>query len=387
MTAVKLTKVRVAGRIDPVLVPLTSSDKPSIPKEMGKKWEEIIGLLAEIIGVPSGLIMRLGEEQLEVFLKSESRENPYEIGETAPLRTGLYCETVIGLRSRLLVPDARRDPDWRENPDVKLNMVSYLGLPLIWPDGEIFGTICVLDEKENVYEKRYIDLMERFKNVIEQDLSLLLSKDDLRKLNIRKDLLLREIHHRIKNNFNLLISYLRLKTRGQDDISALSRDIEMRIRAISMLHEKIHQGDISGFVGLGEYIRDLLEKLFSTLAGRNVRLFLDVAETRMPFETLLPLGMMLHELATNSIRHGFGERPDPEIRLKIQDRGDGFFFLDYRDNGKGFPEGFDPASSVTLGLNLVYSLAAQLGGRCDIIAGREAAVLIEFRANSQPPDD
>jgi len=387
MADLKLARVRVAERDDPVLVPITSSDKPFVPAHLSKKWEGIIGLIADIIQVPAGLIMRLGEETIEVFLKSHQTRNPYEAGETASLQTGLYCETVVGRRAALLVPDAREDAAWKDNPDVKLNMVSYLGFPLAWPDGEVFGTICVLDNKRNEYGKLYVSLVERFRDVIEQDLSFLLDYDHLRKMSLQKDMILREIHHRIKNHFNLLVSYVRLKSGSAKDISSLARDIEMRIRTISMLHERIHKGEGLEFVILTDYVRDLVEALVANLASRDIRLILDVARTSLPFEELIPLGMILNELVTNSIRHGFEARSDPEIRLRIQDRGDDFFFLDYRDNGKGFPEGFDPASSVTLGLNLVYSLAVQMGGRCDIVAGREAAVLIEFRANSQPSDD
>lgn len=384
MKAENLARVRIAGREDPVLVPITSSDKPAIPESMEKNWGEIIGLLAEVINVPSGLIMRLGQENIEVFLKSKGEANPYERGETAPLMTGLYCETVVGRRERLLVPDARRDPAWSDNPDVKLNMISYLGFPVAWPDGEIFGTICVLDHKENRYEKRYISLLERFRNVIEQDLSLLLVQDDLRRMNLRKDLILREVHHRIKNNFNLLISYLRLKTQGPGDLSSIARDMELRIQALSMLHEKIYKGDLTGVVGLRDYVRDLLDTMVSNLAGREVRLFLDVAGRPMTLETLIPLGMILSELVTNSIRHGFAGCPDPEIKLVIRDRGEGSFFLDYRDNGKGFPEGFDPRSSETLGMSLIRSLSEQLGGNCRFGPGPEAVILIEFRMSLPP---
>ena len=66
---------------------------------------------------------------------------------SAKLNTGLYCETVMATRSPLHVPNALNDPDWKNNPDVELDVISYLGIPLIWPDGSVFGTICVLDGK------------------------------------------------------------------------------------------------------------------------------------------------------------------------------------------------------------------------------------------------
>ncbi len=383
MADLKLARVRVAEQADPVLVPLTSSDKPSVPVSLSQKWEGIVDLIAEIINVPSGLIMRLEEDHLEVFVKSGRKDNPYESGETALLQTGLYCETVVGRRDALLVPDAREDAAWKDNPDVKLNMVSYLGFPLAWPDGEVFGTICVLDNKRNEYGKLFVSLVERFRDVIEQDLRFLLDYDHLRKISHHKDMILQELHHRIKNNFNLLVSYIHLKSGTAKDISSLARDIEMRIRTISMLHEKIHNGDGSEFVVLKDYVRDLVEALVANLASRNIRLNLAVALTGLPFEELIPLGMILNELVTNSIRHGFEAQPDPEICLRIEERDGGSFLLDYRDNGKGFPEGFTPALSDSLGFSLIRSLASQMNGACTFGSGREAVVLVEFRTGNQ----
>jgi GAF domain-containing protein len=99
-----------------------------------------------------------------------SNGNPYERDELAPLNTGLYCETVIKTRQSLLVPDALRDAEWKSNPDIKLGMISYLGFPVTWPDGQIFGTICVLDRKENSYSDLYRKLVLQCRDVLEADL-------------------------------------------------------------------------------------------------------------------------------------------------------------------------------------------------------------------------
>jgi GAF domain-containing protein len=98
---------------------------------------------------------------IKVFVSSESKGNPYEPNEVASLNTGLYCETVMNTRKPLLVPDALTDEVWKSNPDIKLGMISYLGMPIVWPGGEIFGTICVLDNKGNAYSEVYLRLLAR----------------------------------------------------------------------------------------------------------------------------------------------------------------------------------------------------------------------------------
>jgi PAS domain S-box-containing protein len=141
-----------------------------VPSEIIQKWQGVVDLLAEIIQVPSALIMRAEPPNIKVFVSSESNGNPYEPEEVASLNTGLYCETVMKTRQPLLVPDALRDDEWKSNPDIKLGMISYLGFPISWPDGEIFGTICLLDNKRNEYSDLYRKLLLQWRDVLQADL-------------------------------------------------------------------------------------------------------------------------------------------------------------------------------------------------------------------------
>ena len=152
-------------------------------QKLADDWQEMIDLMAQIINVPAGLIMRLTEGELEVFVSSKTKGNPYVVGEKEVMQdSGLYCETVINNNTMLKVPNALIDEDWKNNPDVKLNMISYLGFPILWPNGEPFGTICVLDEKENHYNSQYISLIQKFKRFTENHLELINTKNQLKKL-------------------------------------------------------------------------------------------------------------------------------------------------------------------------------------------------------------
>lgn len=147
-----------------------------IPTSYFEKWQKTVNLMAHIFDVPAGLIMRILPPEIEVFISSHTDNNPYEENEKAKLNTGLYCETVMAKRDLLQVPNALEDPVWQNNPDVKLNMISYLGVPLIWPNQEIFGTICVLDSKTRHYASLYQALLWQFKEIIDGDLRLLVSE-------------------------------------------------------------------------------------------------------------------------------------------------------------------------------------------------------------------
>ncbi len=144
-----------------------------IPIDILDDWQEIADVLSEIIEIPAALIMRVKEPHIEVFVSSDTRGNPYHPGEKELLHnSGLYCETVIKTREKLLVPDALTDEKWKDNPDVRLDMISYLGFPILLPDKSPFGTICILDNKPNKYSLNTEKLMLKFRNLIESHLEI-----------------------------------------------------------------------------------------------------------------------------------------------------------------------------------------------------------------------
>jgi PAS domain S-box-containing protein len=141
-----------------------------VPSEIIRKWQEIVDLLAEIMHVPSASIMRVDPPHIKVFVSSTSKGNPCEPG---ALDTGPYCETVMKTGQPLLVPDALENEAWKANPHVKLGMISYLGVPIGWPDGRIFGTICVRDNKRNEYSEAYLKLLLHFRDMLQAELKSL----------------------------------------------------------------------------------------------------------------------------------------------------------------------------------------------------------------------
>ncbi len=150
-----------------------------VPSQIVQKWQEIIDLVAELLHVPSALVMKVEPPNIKVFVSSESEGNPYERDEVASLNTGLYCETVMKTRQLLLVPNALVDQEWKANPDIKLGMISYMGFPVAWPNGDIFGTICVLDSKRNEYGELYRKLLIQCRDVLQADLTSLQARNEL----------------------------------------------------------------------------------------------------------------------------------------------------------------------------------------------------------------
>jgi PAS domain S-box-containing protein len=158
---------------------MSTPEMIQIPSQIVQKWQDIVDLLAEILRVPSALVMKVEPPNIKVFVSSESEGNPYEEDEVACLNTGLYCETVMRTRDLLLVPNALVDQEWKVNPDIKLGMISYMGFPVAWPNGDIFGTICVLDSRRNEYNELYKKLLLQCRDVLQADLTSLQARNEL----------------------------------------------------------------------------------------------------------------------------------------------------------------------------------------------------------------
>ena len=171
-------------------VKITDARKPNLTIEFLDKWQEICNITSKLIGVTAVLIMKITPDTMEVLVRNESEENPYSVGDKDYLGHGLYCETVIGKNERLFVKNALKNEAWQNNPDLALNMISYYGLPINWPDGKAFGTICILDDSEIKLDKNQMDLLESYKTLIEADLVFLINQKKLNTLiNINMDLI------------------------------------------------------------------------------------------------------------------------------------------------------------------------------------------------------
>ena len=155
-----------------------NSDTPetAIPSDVLRKWQRIVDLLANIVHVPSAVVCKLEPPDYtyyRVVANSNSEGNPIPMDQTFSMDIGTFCETVIKNREPLLVANALEDDQWKSAPEIQVGLVSYLGFPVSWPDGRMFGTICVLDDKTNRYSDLYQELLVQCRDVLEGDLQTL----------------------------------------------------------------------------------------------------------------------------------------------------------------------------------------------------------------------
>lgn len=147
-----------------------------IPKDTINNWQRIVNLIARLADVPASLVMRTHAPKHSVFISNDTAHHPYDVGLCFKLNNKLYCHGVLE-QGELVVEDARTDPRWVDNDDMEHGMSFYVGFPLYWPDGSVFGTICVLDSKRNRRALMFREGLKEFARVIEADLTLLVEAD------------------------------------------------------------------------------------------------------------------------------------------------------------------------------------------------------------------
>ena len=150
-----------------------------IDESILKKWQKIVDIMAAVLNVPSAIVTRIDPPEIEVLRSAVVPGNPYNAGDKVMMAKH-YCEAVVTKNTKLRVSYAPKDPLWNKAPEIEYGMIAYLGYPLCWPNGEVFGTICVLDSKENKFEELYEKVLDEFKDVVESHLSLIDTNEKLK---------------------------------------------------------------------------------------------------------------------------------------------------------------------------------------------------------------
>jgi PAS domain S-box-containing protein len=181
-----------------------------------------------------------------------------------------------------------------------------------------------------------------------------------------KEILLKEIHHRVKNNLQIVCSLLSMQARTINDPEAYAalQISQARVRSMSLIHERLYRSNDLGRINFGQYIYDLAAFLFSSYHDISGQISLSVQadEVTLDIDTAIPLGLILNELVTNSLKYAFPNQRPGEIKIQLLKHSDGFISMLCSDNGIGVPLGQELHQTTSLGLQLVFSLVRQIDG-------------------------
>ncbi len=196
-----------------------------------------------------------------------------------------------------------------------------------------------------------------------------------------KELLLKEVHHRVKNNLQVISSLLNLQLNSIRDPfdKVLFRESQDRIRSMALIHEKLYQSEDFGSISFSSYLGSLVSTLFHTYSLTNVEHVVNAEDIRLPLDTAIPCGLITNELVANSLKHAFPADRRGTITVTFRRREDRRLELEVRDDGVGLPKGFDKSKSETLGLQLVRILSDQLKASFELTSdnGTTAEIILD----------
>ena len=199
-----------------------------------------------------------------------------------------------------------------------------------------------------------------------------------------KEILIKEVHHRVKNNLQMIYSLLAMqskRTKG-GKTALLLRESQNRIRSIALVHERLYRSPDLANIDLAEYIHLLAQNLFYSYGADSDRITLkiDVGNVLMDIDSALPCGLIINELVSNSLRHAFPRNRNGTISVELHPNHDNLIVLTVSDNGVGFAPDLDVRKLDTLGMQLVHALAGQLGGKLEITGEKGAQFKLKFPA-------
>lgn len=339
---------------------------------------------------------------LKTYQKSLLRDRHYlnQLVETVP--TGIVrlngegeivlanrqAELILGLSRSEIETRTYNDPAWEITdfdggtfPDSKLPFVQVqsTGKPAVdvrhaieWPDGErklLSINAAPLFDTDGAFSGRvatFEDITERIRK-----------EEHLEALNAEKDFLMKELNHRVKNNLMMISSLISLRESSEEGAVDLS-DLMHQVDAVRIVHEKLYLSEDILNVDLEEYLVQLLDTVFS-FSDTEVWTRINVEHITLPTKTAMAVGLIVNEIATNAMKHGFPMIDDPCFEITLRREAErGLCLLTLTNNGAPFPDGITLDNPDTLGLRLITSLVEQLAGSLELQRAPHPRFTIRF---------
>jgi two-component sensor histidine kinase/CheY-like chemotaxis protein len=232
-----------------------------------------------------------------------------------------------------------------------------------------------------IAHKRNEEELER--RVRQRTVELADANDQLKASLREKEVLLREVHHRVKNNLQVISSLLNLQSKYIKDEQAreMFKECQGRVRSMALIHQRLCQSKNLAQINFAAHVQDLAASLFRAygIGPDVVSLKVEVDDVVLGIDTIIPCTLIIHELVTNALKYAFAGGRSGEIVVELRAEPDGRFRLVVRDNGVGLPQDFDYRTAGSLGLQIVVALTEQLEGSLEVINRTGTAFVLTFR--------
>lgn len=342
-------------------------------------FDGITALAAHVLQVPIVLVSIIDAERqwFKSAVGIDAAETPREVS---------FCGHVVSLDRELVVRDAREDARFADNPHVtgEPRVVFYAGMPLRTNEGFVLGTLCAIDHEPRELTPTQHSLLAILAAQVSAQLELrrrnfqlearnnaqLGLQADLEDSLHEKDVLLQEVHHRVKNNLQLVSSLLNLQIARvpSGESRTVLQECQGRIHAVATVHEAIYSARDYSRVPIVNYVRALASGISHAVGafGRGIEIELEIGDERLPVDKAIPCGLILNELISNAVKHAFPGGREGNVRVLAALTPDHEMEVVVADDGIGLPDGFDPEACDSVGMQVVCALVEQLDGALEI---------------------
>ncbi len=288
----------------------------------------------------------------------------------------------LNTKKEFYTNEVKKHPSSKGAPEGHVEIEKFLAVPVMI-DEELVGEIALANPPEKDYSDNDLKAVRRIAEFFALAIQRKGYEESIKMSLDEKDLLLREIHHRVKNNMQIISSILNLQSFAVNDSKLLDilKQNQNRIKSMAMIHEKLYQSHNLVQIDFSDYLRSLTADIFYTYTIKTERIEIDLdldKNIMLNIETSIPCGLIYSELLSNTIKHAFPDDREGKIRIEFKGA-DGDLMLRVSDNGVGLPEGVDFRKTDSLGLQLVTSLVKQIDGSIELDQSRGTTFTVKFR--------
>jgi PAS domain S-box-containing protein len=340
--------------------------------------------VGDLTGSPIGFYHFLGSDQktlslqawstrtLKEFCHAEGKGAHYALDEA-----GVWIDCVRERRP-VIHNDYMALPHRKGLPPGHAHVQRELAVPIF--RGNLIVAILGIGNKATEYTQQDIDTVAQFADMA-WDVAEVKRAEDRLKASLReKEVLLKEVHHRVKNNLQVISSLLNLQSARIADptVRAAFFASQTRVRSMALIHEKLYRSEMLAGIDFGDYLRTVTGDLVRSYSTANVTVEMETEVVHLPVDTAIPCGLIVNELISNALKHAFPAGTEGKLMIKVRRLSASEVELVVEDTGCGFPPTVNPKAVTSMGMTLVTSLTDQIGGTFTLSVPKGTRVSIRF---------
>lgn len=345
---------------------------------------KIMNIVIELSGAQYGCLVMENSGELWIAAESQIKEKDAIVTNKMPLAEATQvCRSMIRYvhrtRENIILRNASEEGAFKDNQEVQtLKMKSVLCLPFS-KQNNLIGILYLENRlNDSVFSPRQVEMIRLLSTQAAISIENAKLVEEMKKAERQitaslreKEVLLKEIHHRVKNNLQVISSLFNLQSRLVKDTEALKalRESQNRVRSMAFVHEKLHQAKDLARIDVGEYLNLLCTNLAQSFGGdlkkQSVEMVINSCDLTLSVDVAIPMGLIINEIVSNCYKHAFPDGRRGRIEISLQ-KNNGDLMLSVRDNGVGFPEGVNFQQTKSLGMQLISSLVNQVRGEINL---------------------